>query len=155
MNLLKQSCLNFGNSTLLFLPTKSINQLQLIQNRAAHLICKGPWCHHISPFLKQKYWLSVYQNIVFRYTGRDAASKHGRKIWGAWRAYKKVCSHSLIRTCMLLGSRVGKDRGKNRRSPNPIAWWGDNRTSWPDSAGVMVKFVVVLRYKMKNPIQSV
>ena len=58
------SKLDYCNSVLYGLPAKQLSNLQRLQTSAARLVTKAKRTNHITPVLRQLYWLPVNQTIV-------------------------------------------------------------------------------------------
>ena len=48
------------------LPDRLMRRLQSVQNAAARLITSALWCDHITPILRQLYWLPVQWRVDFK-----------------------------------------------------------------------------------------
>ena len=58
------SRLEFCNSILYNLPNKQIERLQQIQNQAARMLKSIPRRNHITPVLRELYWLRIQDRII-------------------------------------------------------------------------------------------
>ena len=54
-----------SNSILIWLPKKSPNQLQMVQNASARLIMCLKKADHITPMLIEPHWLPVEKHVIF------------------------------------------------------------------------------------------
>ena len=66
MHALITSCLDFCNRSLYNLPNKQIERLQWIQNQAARMLKRIPRRNHITPILRELYWLRIHDRIIFK-----------------------------------------------------------------------------------------
>ena len=60
------SRLDYCNSTLAGLPSKSLEKLQKVQNNAARLILRKSKREHVTPLLYQLHWLPIEVRIDFK-----------------------------------------------------------------------------------------
>ena len=60
------SRLDYCNSTFSELPDYLIKKLQRVQNRAARLVKKLPWCSRITRHLRELHWLPIRERIQFK-----------------------------------------------------------------------------------------
>ena len=60
------SRLDLCNSILYNIPNKQIERLQRIQNQAARMLKRIPRRNHITPVLRELYWLRIYDRINFK-----------------------------------------------------------------------------------------
>ena len=60
------SRLDFCNSILYNLPNKQIERLQRIQNQATRMLKRIPRRNHITPVLRELYWLGIHDRIIFK-----------------------------------------------------------------------------------------
>jgi len=60
------SRLDCGNATLAGLPGNQLNRLQSVMNATARLVCSVRKYEHITPLLRDLYWLRVPQRIEFK-----------------------------------------------------------------------------------------
>ena len=44
----------------------NIEKLQRIQNQAARMVKRIPWRNHITPVLRELYWLRIHDRIIFK-----------------------------------------------------------------------------------------
>ena len=58
--------LNFCNSILYNLPNNKIERLKRIQNQAARMLKQNPWCNHMTPVLRELYWLKINDIIIIK-----------------------------------------------------------------------------------------
>jgi len=60
------SGLDYCNALLDGVSDKSVRRLQSVQNAAARLVTGALRCEHITPILRQLYWLPVRQRVLFK-----------------------------------------------------------------------------------------
>ena len=58
--------LDYGSTNLAGISGRRLDRLQSVLNAAALLVCDGPKYDHVSPLLRDLYWLRVPQRIKFR-----------------------------------------------------------------------------------------
>ena len=60
------SCLDFCISIIYNIPNKPIERLQRIENQAASMLKRIPRRNHITPALRELYWLRIHDIIIFK-----------------------------------------------------------------------------------------
>jgi len=60
------SRLDYTNGLLHGITKGLLTRLQRVQNRAARLVAKIPYCNHVQPILRELHWLPVQQRIQFK-----------------------------------------------------------------------------------------
>jgi len=58
--------LDGGNATLAGLPARQLNRLQYVLHAAARLVYGARKFDHVTPLLRELYWLSVPERITFK-----------------------------------------------------------------------------------------
>jgi len=71
------SRLDYGNATLVGVSSHLLSRLQSVMNTAARLILSSSKLQHITPLLRQLYWLKAPQRIAFKYAVPVYKCLHG------------------------------------------------------------------------------